>query len=636
MTPAIKPSASPARRSSVARALGLLLAPLALIAICGGCNTGPAEQQNSGASGEFGAPVGSAAPQADGALGAADAAAREIEEADVVKVVGDKVYALNRYKGLFIISVANPNAPSILGNLDLRGRGVEMYVVGAQVFALLSADYYFPYIEGIPVAVDARADIAPVPPEFDGSQLAIINVADPASPTLQGKINLAGYANDSRRVGNIIYVVGRTLVPYSYDAMQGDTHVDEGFVASINVADPANIVPVQRETFSGEGLEMHVSETLLLAASRVYDFNSGNTNTRVLAVDISDPAGAIVERDSVDVPGAIRNRFYMDDHDGVMRIATESSGFGFRSVRVFTYDLADLDHIAAIGQVEVIQGETLEAVRFDGPRGYLVTFLQVDPLFVVNLSDPAAPAVSGQLEVPGFSTHIEPRGNRLIAVGIDDTDGRRPAVAYYNVEDPSNPAQLSRVVLGPPGSFTESEAVYDEKAFKVVDELGLIAIPFQHVNEPPAGAPESANDVASTSYVPPSCTSAVQLVDFSDAGLTQRGWFEHDGNVERVGVVSGRVYSFSQAGFQTVDIANRDAPVRLGEVEFLPPDEMARVAQGDCGYWFGGPIDPGFGFPGGWDFLSLFSGMCGAFGITPLLMTLAVLLAAPRRSRRPR
>lgn len=635
MTPITKCRKSRVIGTSISRVLGILMVPFAIIALSGGCNAQPTPQQNSDNSGEFGAPVGSAAPQSDGAAGAGDSAAREIEEADVVKVLGDKVYALNRYKGLFIISVSNPDVPTILGNLDLRGRGVEMYVVGTQVFAVLSADYYFPYIEGGPVPLDARADIAPIPPEFDGSQLAIINVTNPASPTLQGKINLAGYANDSRRVGNIIYVVGRTLVPYTYDAMQGDTHIDEGFVASINVADPANILPVERETFAGEGLEMHVSETLLLAASRVYDPNSGDSVTRVQAVDISDPAGAIVKRDDVDVPGYIRNRFYMDDFNGVMRIATESWGFGFRKVRVFTYDLANLDNIAALGQVEVIQGETLEAVRFDGPRGYIVTFLQVDPLFVINLSDPSAPTVAGQLEVPGFSTHIEPRGNRLIAVGIDDTDGRRPAVAYYNVEDPANPSQLSRVVLGPPGSFTESEAVYDEKAFKVVDELGLIAIPFQHVNDTMV-TEENSNEVASTSYVPPSCTSAVQLVDFSDAGLTQRGWFEHDGNVERVGVVGSRVFSFSQVGFQTVDISNRDTPSKLGEIEFLPADEMARLAIGDCGYGIGWPVDPGFGMPGGTDFLSFLGGMCGAFSITPLLFTAAMLLAAPRSRSRSR
>lgn len=619
--------------------LTLLLIPLALLALCGGCDTQPLATAGNQGSEQFGAAQGdSAAPTVPGQPGAAEAAAREIEEADVVKVVGTKVYALNRLKGLFIIDVTNPDAPAILGSLDLRGRGVEMYVVGSQVLAILSADYYLPYVDGGPVVgLAASPETAPQPPGFDGSQLAIIDVSNPASPALQGKINLVGYANESRRVGSIIYIVGRSLVPYQYDAMQGDSHVDEGFVASINVADPANIVPVQRETFAGEGLELHVSEHLLLAASRFYDFQSSQTSTRVQAVDISDPAGAIQLRGTVDVPGYIRNRFYMDDFEDVLRIATESWGFGFQEVRLFTYDISDLDNIALMGQVDVIQGESLEAVRFDGPTGYLVTFLQVDPLFVMDLSDPANPVVAGHLEVPGFSTHIEPRGQRLIAVGIDDTDGRRPAVAYYDVADPANPSQLARVILGPPGSFTESEANYDEKAFKVVDELGLIAIPFQHVafdgvpGDVPSSPPSGGADIAISSASSPKCTSAVQLVDFSDTALAQRGWFEHEGKVERVGVVGSRVFALSQAGFQTVDITDRDAPAKLGEVEFLPPEDMARFAYADCGYWFAGPANPGFPSGGFGIFEAILSSFCGATGIAPLLLTAALLLIAPRR-----
>ena len=617
------------RYSAFAKLIGIL--PAIALLSAGACDT--QRLSNGGSGGAFSAPAGNFTPQAD--AGGESLAAREIEDADIVKVVGNRVYALNRFKGLIIIDVANPDAPAILGTYNLRGRGVEMYVIGSQVFALLSADYYYPYIEGAPIAFSssiARDAFPPPAPDFDGSQLAIIDVSNPVAPAIQGKINLVGFANDSRRVGSVIYIVGRNQMPYEFDALSGDDHVDQGFVASINVADPANIVPVQRETFAGAGLEMHVSETLLSVASRFYDPNASETKTRVQMVDITDPSGVIDVRGFTNVPGRIRNRFYMGDFGGVFRIATESSGFGFQKVRVFTYDLADLDNIVPLGQVEVIQDESLEAVRFDGLRGYLVTFLRVDPLFVIDLSNPAAPTVSGELEVPGFSTHIEPRGNRLIAVGIDDTDGRRPAVAYYNVEDPANPTQIGRVILGPPGSFTESEAVYDEKAFKIVDELGLIAIPFTHYDysaEPiPVNEPNSA--IAGEYYVP-QCKSGVQLVDFSDAALTQRGFFEHDGRVERVGVVASRVFSLSQAGFQTVDIVDRDAPAPLGDVAFFTVDEMSRFAIGDCGYFFPGPIDPGFDI---FSFLSLFQGMCGAMGVAPVLLVPIGLIAGKQLRRK--
>src|SRR6185369_8323428 len=117
-------------------------------------------------------------------------------------------------------------------------------------------------------------------------------------------------------------------------------------------------------------------------------------------------AGTIVLRDSIDVPGSIRNRFYMDEHEASFRIATESSGFGFGGAKLYTYSVANADDIVPQGQVNIIQGESLEAVRFDGNKAYAVTFRRVDPLFVLDVSDPTHPTVAGALEVPGFSTHI--------------------------------------------------------------------------------------------------------------------------------------------------------------------------------------------------------------------------------------
>ncbi|MFQ5412734.1 MAG: beta-propeller domain-containing protein, partial [Phycisphaerae bacterium] len=356
---------------------------------------------------------------------AAPDVARDIEEADVVKIVGDKLFALNRFKGLLIVDVTDPDAPALIGRLDLRGRGVEMYVVGSRAHVLLSADFYYAY-DSMPM-IDAPNGMmmsigAPIPPQpdFDGSQLAVVDVTDPAAPKLDGKINLVGFANESRRVGDIIYVIGSNFGPFFGGPME--ENAGEGFVASINVADPENIIAVERKNLTGDTLTMHVSKTEIFAASRSYDFDHNETLTNMQIVDISDPAGAILLRGAFPVPGSIRNRFYMDAFHGVFRIATESFGFGFREVRLFTYDLANLDDVQPLGRVEIIRDEGLEAVRFDGDRGYVVTFLRVDPLFVLDLSDPANPAVTGHLEVPGFSTHIEPRGDRHIAVGIDDTN----------------------------------------------------------------------------------------------------------------------------------------------------------------------------------------------------------------------
>jgi hypothetical protein len=606
-------------RCSLRRAFARSVMPFVLAGLAG-CGASP-RTENQSANGPLTQFVGG--PAAPGAADAAEVV-RDIEEADVVKVVGSTIYVLNPYKGLIIVDASNADAPVVKGTFDLKGRGVEMYVVGQRVYVVLSADFAIGFAEdGV---VSSRAAAMPPAPDFSGSQLAIVDVADPAAPASMGKINLVGYANASRRVGNVIYVIGNTSAGYYYYADPQTAPVNEGFVASVNVANPNNIVPVERKTFSGQGLLLHASQTALFAAAQQYDSNAGQSTTNIRYIDISDPAGAITLRGNVVVPGFIRNRFYMDDYQGVLRVATETNGFGFRQVRVYTYDLADPDAIAPLGQADIIQGESLEAVRFDGPRGYAVTFLRVDPLFVLDLSDPAHPSVSGHLEVPGFSTHIEPRGDRLIAVGVDDTDGRRPAVAYYDVSDPENPSELGRVVLGPPGSFTDSDATWDEKAFKIVDELGLIVIPFQHVDpstipEPiplPFPRPLSAQE----SPARPGCLNAVQLVDFGDSGLTRRGWFEHRGRVNRVGTISTRLFALSAAALQTVNIDDRDAPAKAGEARFFSDEELA-LYGGDCGFIF---ID----FPvGGFDL----SRMCGGVQVLPVaVLMLGLSLLKRRRS----
>jgi len=558
---------------------------------------------------------------------AAEQVARDIEEADIVKIVGDRIYVLNPYKGLIVVGVADPDAPQVLGSLDLRGRGVEMYVVGQRAYVLLSADFGVAF-DGLPVPNSGGGAMPsrPIPPpEYTGSQLAVIDVSVASAPTKLGAINLVGYANASRRVGSVIYIIGDTNPGYShYYANPADEPVNDGFVASINVADPANIVPVDRKTFSGHGLLLHASTSALFAAAQEWDDARSEIVTHIQYVDIDDAGGAIGLRDTVDVPGSIRNRFYMDDFNGVLRVATESNGFGFGKVRIFTYNLANPDDIVALGQADIIQGETLQAVRFDGPRGYAVTFLQVDPLFVLDLSDPAHPAVAGHLEVPGFSTHIEPRGERLIAIGVDNTNGQRPALSYYDVTDPAHPSELSRVVLGPPGSYTDSQATYDEKAFKIVDELNLIAIPFRHQDMTYGGGPvpvPNGADQTNVALAPaPRCMNAVQLVDFGDTGLTKRGAFEHRGYVQRVGVIGNRVFAISNAAIQTVDVDDRDQPTKAGEAAFFSAEEMPLYLD-DCGYWY-------YGFPSQ-------NPNCGGIAIIPLAaLTLCLGIVRCRAGRR--
>ncbi len=178
--------------------------------------------------------------------------------------------------------------------------------------------------------------------------------------------------------------------------------------------------------------------------------------------------------------------FAMSEHEGHLRVATtvESGVNGEWQVesRVQVFAVS-ANSLAKVGEVRGIGiGEQIRAVRFLGDRGYVVTFKKTDPLFVVDLSSPTAPAVTGELQVPGFSTYLHPLGDgELIGLGFDAEDEGGFAwtqglkLALFDVRDPAAPAELGHRELGGRGSY--SPAVEEHHAFTLDRGRGLIALP---------------------------------------------------------------------------------------------------------------------------------------------------------------
>lgn len=115
-------------------------------------------------------------------------------------------------------------------------------------------------------------------------------------------------------------------------------------------------------------------------------------------------------------------------------------------------------------------GETLHGIRFDGATAYAVTFLQTDPFYVLNLSDPTAPAIAGEVELPGFSAYLHPIApGRVVGFGPDERG--QAAVKLFDVSNPAAPSVLDTLVLG-----DESAVVYDPHAYVDMGE-GRFAVP---------------------------------------------------------------------------------------------------------------------------------------------------------------
>jgi len=184
------------------------------------------------------------------------------------------------------------------------------------------------------------------------------------------------------------------------------------------------------------------------------------------------------------VKGRVLNQFSMDENEGKLRIATTTGHLPSPDVHSTVSVLAQGNGaLDPVGELDgLAPGEDIRAARFQGPRGFIVTFKKTDPLFVLDLSDAASPRVAGELEIPGFSTYLHMMDDgHLLSIGYDAEDQGSFAwfagvqLQIFDVSDAANPALTHRELIGTRGS--SSEALTDHLAFNYFAARDLLAIP---------------------------------------------------------------------------------------------------------------------------------------------------------------
>jgi len=169
--------------------------------------------------------------------------------------------------------------------------------------------------------------------------------------------------------------------------------------------------------------------------------------TDIVKVNISDFQVAGVGS----VPGMLLNQFSMDEYQNNLRVAT-TIGRNFwgplmtapieeaNDLYVLSQNMTPLGSVLNMGR-----GEQIYSVRFIGDNGYIVTFKQVDPFFVLDLKDPKNPKIEGELKIPGYSAYLHPMGNNMIlGVGREDSNVK---LSLFDVSDPKNPQEISKYTL---------------------------------------------------------------------------------------------------------------------------------------------------------------------------------------------
>lgn len=215
----------------------------------------------------------------------------------------------------------------------------------------------------------------------------------------------------------------------------------------------------------------------------------GEVTTGIHAFDITGnvPARYLA---SGEVDGRIIGRYAMSEHEGVLRVATTidswPGGTDTSESRLYTLEEGD-GTLVPLGQVGGLgKGEQIYAVRYFGDTGYVVTFRQVDPLYVLDLSDPADPAVTGELKITGYSSYLhDAGGDRLIGVGQEaSADGRAVGaqISLFDVADPAAPAKLDGHVV--PDAWSQTE--WDPQAFLFWPGTGQVVVPIESMAGPTA------------------------------------------------------------------------------------------------------------------------------------------------------
>lgn len=294
--------------------------------------------------------------------------------------------------------------------------------------------------------------------------------------------------------------------------------------------------PVAATSIVGWGGQVYASTDSLYLTQPTWA--SGRTRTELFKFTLG--ADAVPLAASGLVTGNVSSQFSMDQYGDYLRVAT-TDGWGSEAAsNVFVLQQSG-DTLETVGSVGgIAPGEQLFAARFVGERGYVVTFLQTDPLFTLDLSDPAKPRVAGELVIPGFSRYLHPiDATHLVGIGRGPTQGAGNGalqLSLFDVADIANPKRVDVYSMGGANQWAYSAAEGNHHAFHYFPETGVLAFPAT-VYDP-------------TDYY----NHRLEVVKLDlESGFGRLGQVDHDQDVLRAVRFGDRVFSVGYDAIRIVD-----------------------------------------------------------------------------------
>lgn len=425
-----------------------------------------------------------------------------VDEADVVKVVGDRIYYLSPSK-LYIAKVDQGKiveAGKIEANIKYGP--FEMYADGDRV-VLIGSEYRN---------------------HKEYTVTMVYDVKDAKNPKLYRTLAQEGSYSSSRKVGKQIYLVSTTYLYDKVSIADGEIKSTSLDLATLRCFPPYitdsittvssfaidNKEATVHNNFIGEAHDIYMNDKSLYVSYTEYHrggwiprpvpFEGGQLRSAGLSTNSLDetinitPEDAfldktIIKKFSINkgkvsyvgeakINGTLINQFAMDESDGYFRVAHTRDFDSGSEVSVFDKNMKPVGNLKAIAP-----GEKIYSARFMGEKLYLVTFKQVDPFFVIDLKNPKSPKILGYLKIPGYSDYLHPYDeNHIIGFGRDTkvrdygaTINMGMKIAMFDVTDVKNPKQISNVSIGDHGTY--SELLQNHKALMYNAEKNYFGFP---------------------------------------------------------------------------------------------------------------------------------------------------------------
>lgn len=481
-----------------------------------------------------------------------------VDEADITKTDGDYIYSISD-NNVIITNVMDPSNIKVSSKINISDGTPEDLILYKDKLVIISTDittsssYYYT--------------------NNSNTIVKIYNIANKEKPALLKSYELMEPYYTSRCIENKLYVISsgnlkkenNKIVTY-YNEDREEKQIELGnikylkdlktknqtIISMLDLDNPTQDVNIN--SYLIDISNAYVSEHNIYLLDYKYDYDSAipistlfgvrgvfgpiyyeenndtysGYKTKIYKFNILKD-GTIKYDKKTTIEGRTINQFSIDEYNGNLRVALYDNN----GSRVVIFN----NKLDKIGETEYLaKGENMYSSRFMGDKAYLVTYRTMDPLYVIDLSNPKEPKVLGELKIPGYSTYLHPYDeNHLIGIGMETKETVRRnssgkvisisaqivgmKMALFDISDVNNPIQISSTVIG--DRRTTSAILTNHKALLFSKEKELIAIPVNNYEED-----FSINSSADT------YSSVIDLYKNYSKNYISEGYFVYNINIE--------------------------------------------------------------------------------------------------------